>query len=330
MTMAVPYHHLRHQLPVIASLAGTALAALRPRRGPGPSLPSAGDSVQTIAPRAPALVRDYLRHVGGDPAAYRGVLPPHLFPQWGFPLAARTLAGVPYPLQQVLNGGCRLEINAPLPRRPAAARARAPARHRRRRSPRGAAPAGDRRHRPRARRAGRVPLRDCPAEVGRAAAPARGRPGSGRGSRARALAPRARRRARVRDADRRRQPGALERPLRPGPPASAARSARLRDDGAGDQGVQRGRLAGDVTRLRVLGTASSPARCCCRRRSACTRRATARGSPMRRAARPTSPPRWSSSHERLPPPARTEPAGVARGRSRRSACRCPSRRPSPC
>lgn len=114
MTMAVPYHHLRHQLPVIASLAGTALAALRPRRGPGPSLPSA-ELVQTIAPRAPALVRDYLRHVGGDPAAYRGVLPPHLFPQWGFPLAARTLAGVPYPLQQVLNGGCRLEINAPLP-----------------------------------------------------------------------------------------------------------------------------------------------------------------------------------------------------------------------
>lgn len=60
-------------------------------------------------------MRDYLRHVGGDPAAYRGVVPPHLFPQWGFPLAARTLAGVPYPLARVLNGGCRLEINASVP-----------------------------------------------------------------------------------------------------------------------------------------------------------------------------------------------------------------------
>jgi acyl dehydratase len=58
-------------------------------------------------------VRDYLRHLGSEPAA--GVLPPHLFPQWTFPLAARTLAAAPYPLLKVVNGGCRLEINAPLP-----------------------------------------------------------------------------------------------------------------------------------------------------------------------------------------------------------------------
>ena len=113
--MALPYRHLRHQLPVIASLGATALGALRPRAGGArPALPSP-EIVATIGPRPAGLVRDYLREVGGDPAAYRGVLPPHLFPQWGFPLAARTLAGVPYPLHKVLNGGCRLEINAPLP-----------------------------------------------------------------------------------------------------------------------------------------------------------------------------------------------------------------------
>jgi acyl dehydratase len=103
---------------VIASLGGTALEALlrrvrgRPRgtfATPGPLLE------QTIAPRPPSLVRDYVRHVGGDPSAYRGVLPPHLFPQWAFPLAARTLRGIPYPLERVLNAGCRMEVNGPLP-----------------------------------------------------------------------------------------------------------------------------------------------------------------------------------------------------------------------
>jgi MaoC like domain len=122
----VPYRHLRHQLPVIAALGGTAVAALRRRKPSGAplALPSP-EIARTLAPRPAELVRDYVRHVGGDPGAYRGVLPPHLFPQWGFPLAARTLAGVPYPLARVLNGGCRLEINAPLPAdRPLQVRAR--------------------------------------------------------------------------------------------------------------------------------------------------------------------------------------------------------------
>jgi acyl dehydratase len=38
-----------------------------------------------------------------------------MFPQWTFPLAARTLRAVPYPLTRILNAGCRLEINAPVP-----------------------------------------------------------------------------------------------------------------------------------------------------------------------------------------------------------------------
>lgn len=118
--MALPYQHIRHQLPVIASLGQTALSAFRTARSGknGARAPLALPSPtieKTIAPRDPRLVADYVRHVGGDPGAYRGVLPPHLFPQWGFPLAARTLEGIPYPMQKVLNGGCRMEIHAPLP-----------------------------------------------------------------------------------------------------------------------------------------------------------------------------------------------------------------------
>jgi hypothetical protein len=118
---ALPYRHIRHQLPVIASLGSTAYTVFRQSRGGAngksgglPALPSP-EIEKVLAPRHPDLIRDYIKHVGGDPSAYKGVLPPHMFPQWGFPLAARTLEGVPYPLQKVLNGGCRLEINAPLP-----------------------------------------------------------------------------------------------------------------------------------------------------------------------------------------------------------------------
>jgi hypothetical protein len=61
------------------------------------------------------LVRDYLRFVGGDPGAYKGRVPAHLFPHWGIPLAAQTLRGLDYPLLRVMNGGCRLQMKAPLP-----------------------------------------------------------------------------------------------------------------------------------------------------------------------------------------------------------------------
>jgi acyl dehydratase len=111
--------HILHQGPVIASLGRTALAALRQQRGGGaggPAPATPGPLLETtIAPRPAELVRDYLREVGGDRSAWRGALPPHLFAQWGFPLAARTLEAAPYPLFKVLNGGCRLEVNGRLP-----------------------------------------------------------------------------------------------------------------------------------------------------------------------------------------------------------------------
>lgn len=117
--MAAPARHLLQQGPVLAALGRTALTALKqrfgpPGRGAAPAVPGP-DLTETVPARPADLVRDYVRLCGGDPGAYRGTLPPHLFPQWGFPLMSRTLVDLPYPLARVLNGGCRLEINAPLP-----------------------------------------------------------------------------------------------------------------------------------------------------------------------------------------------------------------------
>jgi hypothetical protein len=69
----------------------------------------------TYPARSPELVREYIAHVGGEPSAYRGTLPPHMFPQWGFALAGRALDGTPYPMSRVLNGGCNYEVRAPIP-----------------------------------------------------------------------------------------------------------------------------------------------------------------------------------------------------------------------
>jgi hypothetical protein len=116
--MAVPARYILHQGPVLRALGSGALSMLRQRFGEVPSGPvvTPGPEITAVVgPRPRDLVRDYIRHVGGDPAAYRGVLPPHLFPQWGFGLASRTLEGLPYPIARVLNGGCRVEVNDVLP-----------------------------------------------------------------------------------------------------------------------------------------------------------------------------------------------------------------------
>lgn len=106
------------QGPVLSAMGRTAFLAFSQqwRQGAGNG-GEPRDYTAVLPPRDPTLVRDYIRLVGGDPAGYSGVLPPHFFPQWGFPLIARTLDTVPYPLSRILNGGCRLEINRPLPAR---------------------------------------------------------------------------------------------------------------------------------------------------------------------------------------------------------------------
>jgi len=115
--------HLLQQRRVLAAVGRTAFAALTQRlagdagsaTAPGVFVVPGPELAAEVAPPSAALVADYVRAVGGDAAAYRSRLPPHLFPQWTFPILARTLDGLPYPLLRVVNGGCRLTMNGPLP-----------------------------------------------------------------------------------------------------------------------------------------------------------------------------------------------------------------------
>src|SRR5690242_7423935 len=113
--MSVPNRHILHQGPVLAALGRTAFVAMRQRLRRAPSATGSplapGPEVYRSRPPLPRkLIDDYLEHVGGAPDAYRGQVPPHLFPQWSMPALAPTLEGLPYPLLRAVNGGCRVRV----------------------------------------------------------------------------------------------------------------------------------------------------------------------------------------------------------------------------
>ncbi len=105
------------QGPVVGALVGAAGRGLglALRGNTQSSNPLAGLSIPTpmihavVEGRGSALVRDYLRAVGGDASSWPGQVPTHMFPQWTFPIAAKTLADLKIPLWAILNGGCRLQ-----------------------------------------------------------------------------------------------------------------------------------------------------------------------------------------------------------------------------
>lgn len=117
--MTVSSRHIFRQRAPVAGLARVALASVTaPLRKAllGEDLaPSAEPVEKTVPPPSRRLIQDYLDHVGAASKDYRGLVPPHLFPQWSFDLIGRTLSHLTLPLHAAVNGGCRLEVNGLLP-----------------------------------------------------------------------------------------------------------------------------------------------------------------------------------------------------------------------
>jgi hypothetical protein len=118
--MSVSLKFIRYQGPVLRGMGEAALGALRQKLGKNgsaqtqPTLPGPEHHL-TVSPRPTELINAYVRWVGGDPASYKGRVPAHLFPQWGFPLTGKVMEGLSYPMLAAMNGGCKLTINGPLP-----------------------------------------------------------------------------------------------------------------------------------------------------------------------------------------------------------------------
>jgi len=118
--MHVSTLHVLRQGPMLATLGKTAVRALAqrvlPERGSAKFVTPGPQVIRSYAPLPSPLLDEYVAFVGGDVRAYRGIVPPHFFPQWALPLAAETLKPLPYPILRVLNAGCRMQVNAALPR----------------------------------------------------------------------------------------------------------------------------------------------------------------------------------------------------------------------
>lgn len=113
--MPVPSKHILAQRHVVGALArAVALSAFKRPKG-APEVP--GPEVRmTVSAPSEDLSADFVRLVGGDPGAYKHEVPAHLFPQWAFPAVVRAIGGVPYPAPKIMNAGCTLFMDRPLPR----------------------------------------------------------------------------------------------------------------------------------------------------------------------------------------------------------------------
>jgi acyl dehydratase len=105
---------------MLAMLGKTAVRAfaqrVRPHKGPITFVTPGPEITRTYPALPDVLLDEYITHVGGDARAYRGIVPPHFFPQWALPVVSEVLAPLPYPILRVLNAGCSMRVNAALPR----------------------------------------------------------------------------------------------------------------------------------------------------------------------------------------------------------------------
>lgn len=116
--MSVSIRHLRHQAPVIQAMWGELLRIQARRLLPkGAVPPMPGPDLEALVPPRPGrLIDDVIEWAGGDREAWGEHLPFYLHPQWGFPLAVRTLRGLPFPMNRALNVGCSTTMHAPISR----------------------------------------------------------------------------------------------------------------------------------------------------------------------------------------------------------------------
>jgi hypothetical protein len=109
---------IRHQAPVIQAMWGELLRIQARRLLPkGAVPPMPGPDLEALVPPRPGrLIDDVIEWAGGDREAWGEHLPFYLHPQWGFPLAVRTLRGLPFPMNRALNVGCSTTMHAPISR----------------------------------------------------------------------------------------------------------------------------------------------------------------------------------------------------------------------
>lgn len=116
------WQHIPNQAAGLRALGGllqkAAFEAVRSNTDGNLKPPVVGMTVRRqVALPSLALQHSFVRFCGGDPSRYAGQTPPHLFCQWVLPAALSLAKRLPYPPLSVVNLGCSLRIEGPLPDR---------------------------------------------------------------------------------------------------------------------------------------------------------------------------------------------------------------------
>lgn len=113
--MSVPIKLLLEQGPMLNTLGRIALSSILPSKKPSSNPEQFPEIVQHIKAPSKSLISHYLRWAGAADNRYDNQLPPHLFSQFALPVCSKQLEMTHYNLAGIMNQGCSLKINGPLP-----------------------------------------------------------------------------------------------------------------------------------------------------------------------------------------------------------------------
>ena len=113
--MTVPASLLLQQGDMLKTLGRILVKSAVPGQTPSENPDHFPPVSESLSAPSDKLVRHYLEWAGAPAERYTGELPPHLFTQWALPLASQHLELLKYKLSGIINQGCDVRINGPLP-----------------------------------------------------------------------------------------------------------------------------------------------------------------------------------------------------------------------
>lgn len=105
---------LRYQRPMLETIAKIAKGSLRKAKELDVQMTSKESLQFTLTPALP-IVEQYHKWLNAS-AKYQRTVAPHLYPQWAIPELFKLCTKYSLPLHKILNQGCRIKINASIPK----------------------------------------------------------------------------------------------------------------------------------------------------------------------------------------------------------------------
>ncbi len=116
MSQHIPVSLVREQFPAITGMTAGLFWSLTPPALKSRLVDQTKPQSATVSAGSSKLVDHYIDWCGVNDDRYANVLPPHFFCKYGMGLVARLTGLAPYNMLNVVNQGCRMQVNGLIPR----------------------------------------------------------------------------------------------------------------------------------------------------------------------------------------------------------------------